>query len=450
MLVPLNLRTYRIAIANGILGVTGMRVADRSIVVPLLVHKLSGGAWLVGLILGLWWIVRMGVQVSAARTLDALDYKKPVYIVSAVLRGVMFAAIAAVLWFANVLPNWLVLGVLIIGIMGNSAGSALAGLTFNDILAKSIPTTKRGSMQMWRRLGALAIIFVAVTPFLRWVIGPDSPYAFPRNFAALFAISVCLSSAAWLLFVRIREPKSHAAAGKPSWREHLRRGIGYVRDDRSYRRVIRIRLLVGLAATIRPFFVVFATQVWGLPDQAAATFLGIQVVAEFLGSAFVGRVSDQLGNRTAVRVAVSSIVLACAAAVAAAWGSWDAPVILLGWQTNLQIIVLGVAFFASGVFLASLMIGYTNYLMDIAPAEHRPSYLGFGTAFLLPLAIAPPVFGWVADAFGFRPVFVTGLLLALAALYLVAQLPEPRDDLDDGDLELFRRPPTADDDDAAN
>ncbi len=108
---------------------------------------------------------------------------------------------------------------------------------------------------------------------------------------------------------------------------------------------------------------------------------------------------------------------------------------------NLQVIVLGAAFVGSGLFLASLQIGYNNYLMDIAPEDQRPSYIGFSTAFTVPLAIAPMLYGWGADLFGYQPAFVSALVLAVAALYLFLQLPEPRDDLDDGDLDQFQQAP---------
>lgn len=437
MLVPLNIRTYRIGIINGMLGVTGARLVDLNTIVPLLIHKLSGAAWMVGLVLGLRGVVRTLVQVAAARTLDTRDHKKPAYVFASVVRASMYIAIAAVMWFAGVLPSSVVLALVVLALLGYAAGGGLAALSFNDILAKSVPTTSRGSLQMWRRLAALVIIFLGVTPLQRWLIGPEGVFDFPRNFAALFAVSVAVSGLGWVLFSWVREPQSRATHTKLTWPQHIRRGVMLFRDDRCYRRVIRIRLLIGIAAAIRPFLIVFATDVWNLPDDVAATFLAIQVGAEFLGATVVGRVSDRLGNRRAILVVITSVVGCCAAAVIAGAADWDMPITILSWQTNLQVIILGIAFVASGFFLASLTIGYTNYLMDIAPEDKRPSYIGFSTAFTLPLSLAPLVYGWGADMFGFQPVFVTALVLSLGSLYLFTQLPEPRDDLDDGDLKGF-------------
>lgn len=445
MLVRFNLRTYRLGIANGIFMFTGSRLADPNTIVPLLIHRLSGAAWLVGVVLGLKGIVEALAQVAIARGLDSRERKKPAYILGSLIKSLTYIAIAAVMWFAAAIPNVVVLAIFVAALLGYRAGLAISDLTLNDILAKSVPTTRRGSLHMWRKLGALVVVFFGVTPFVRWMIGPVGPFDFPRNFGILFAASVAATGLGWLLFALVNEPPSRATERTLSWNEHLRRGLTLLRSDRSYRRVVRIRLLVGIAAAIRPFLVVFATDVWELTDDVAATFIAIQVCAEFLGAVVAGCISDRLGNRRAIFFMIWSIVLCCAAAVVAGASAWDVPIRLLFWQVNLQIIILGAAFVGSGLFLASLQIGYSNYLMDIAPEDQRPSYIGFSTAFTLPLAIAPIAYGWGADLFGYQPAFISALVLALGALYLFLQLPEPRDGLDRGALEQFRRPPTVDD-----
>lgn len=446
MLVPFNRRTYRLGIVNGIFAFTGSRVADPNTIVPLLLHRLSGAAWVVGVVLGLKGVVEALAQVLVARSLDARHRKKPAYIFGSLTQSLTYITIAGILWFGEQIPKSVVLATFIVALLGYRAGLAISGLALSDILTKSIPTTRRGSVHMWRKLGALVVVFFGVTPFVAWTIGPEGPLDFPRNFGLLFAASVAATACGWLLFAQVAEPSSRAAERKVTWREHLRLGVTLFRNDHSYRRVIRIRLLVGIAAGVRPFLIVFATAVWNLPDQVAATFIATQICAEFVGAVIAGRVSDRLGNRRAVHFMIWSIILCCAAAVVAAAGTWDVPVELLAWQTNLQTIILGTAFAGSGLFLASLQIGYSNYLMDIAPEDQRPSYIGFSTAFTVPLAVAPVVYGWVADVIGYQPVFITALVLSLGALYLFLQLPEPRDDVDEAQLQRSMAAPIADED----
>ncbi len=441
MPVPFNRRTYPRGIVNGIFAFTGSRVADPNTIVPLLIHRLSGAAWVVGLVLGLKGVIEALAQVAVARSLDSRDRKKPAYVLGSLTQSLTYIAVAVVLWFAESIPNAVVMAVFIVALLGYRAGLAISGLALNDILTKSIPTTRRGSVHMWRKLGALVVVFFGVTPFVAWAIGADAPFEFPRNFGVLFAASVAATGCGWLLFAQVREPASRATERTVTWRQHLRRGLTLFRDDCCYRRVIRIRLLVGIAAGIRPFLVVFATAVWNLPDEVAATFIATQICAEFLGAVVAGHISDRIGNRRAILFMIWSMILCSAAAVLAAAATWDVPLELFGREVNLQVIILGAAFVGSGLFLASLQIGYNNYLMDIAPEAQRPSYIGFSTAFTVPLAIAPMLFGWGADLFGYQPAFVSALVLAVGALYLFLQLPEPRDDLDDGDLAQFEATP---------
>ena len=201
--------------------------------------------------------------------------------------------------------------------------------------------------------------------------------------------------------------------------------------------------LLGLAAGIRPFFVVFGAKVWGLSDQVAATFLALQLGAEIVGSVISGRTSDRHGNRRVLISAAITISAAAALAAAAACVEWPAAWPLAGRTLDPRILVLGMAFVFGGIFLTGQIIGSQNYMLDIAPQRLRPSYQAFASAFTLPLAVAPVVYGWAADTIGFRAVFLTGLVLALAALVFAGKLPEPRDDLDDADLDEFRAPPTA-------
>ena len=443
MLVPFNLRTYRIGIANGIAAYTGSRLADINTIVPLLIHRLSHRAWIVGLVLGLRNIARILVEVASARTLDARDYKKRTYIFAAMGRGLSYVLVAVTLWFSEIIPTQIVLLAVILGVVGYAAALGPASLAFNDILAKSVPTTRRGSLQMFRKLGALVLIFAGVTPFVSWMIGPRSPLDFPHNYAALFGVAVIFYGTSWVLFAQVREPRSRSSKRKLTWNEHINRGVELFRNDSCYRRVLRIRLLIGIASMIRPFLIVFATEIWELPDEVAATFIAVQVAAEFIGSVIAGRISDHVGNRCAILLMIVSLIICSGAAVTAGSAMWDVPLTLVVWETNLQIIILGLAFIGSGFYLASLSIGFTNYLMDIAPDEKRPSYIGFSTAFTVPLSFAPLLFGWSADVFGYLPIFIAALVLSLGSLYLFLQLPEPRDDLDDEELEEFRQSPVA-------
>jgi MFS family permease len=63
-----------------------------------------------------------------------------------------------------------------------------------------------------------------------------------------------------------------------------------------------------------------------------------------------------------------------------------------------------------------------NVLLEFAPTpEARPTYIGLGTTSMAPVAFASPlVAGLLADAFGFRPVFLVALVAGVVGLGTLA------------------------------
>jgi len=270
------------------------------------------------------------------------------------------------------------------------------------------------------------------------MIGPRGWLKFPQNFALLLVISVAISTAAWILFSLIRESPSRSSSRRLGMMAHLVHGVRLVRRHKEYRRYIRARLLLGAAAGIRPFFIVFASKIWHLSDEVAGTFLALQLGAEVFGSIVAGQTSDRVGNRSVIIIASAALTLAAAVATAATYAPWTAPVSFQDSFMPQKVLVLGIAFVGAGFFMTSLGIGSSNYMMDIAPDRRRPSYLAFVSGFTLPLALVPPAYGWAADTIGFRFVFLVGLALSLVAVALVLRLPEPRDELSEEVLEAHK------------
>ena len=71
-------------------------------------------------------------------------------------------------------------------------------------------------------------------------------------------------------------------------------------------------------------------------------------------------------------------------------------------------------------------MGEFNYMLDIAPAAKRPSYIGFGNAFLLPLSLAPVLVGWLVPLTGYAPLFAGAAFFSFLAILSTTRLKEPR------------------------
>jgi MFS family permease len=81
-------------------------------------------------------------------------------------------------------------------------------------------------------------------------------------------------------------------------------------------------------------------------------------------------------------------------------------------------------FVLAGVQTAAINVSALTVLLEFAPSpDERPTYIGLGSTAMAPVAFATPLIGGaMADALGFRVVFVIALLAGLAGLLLLATL----------------------------
>lgn len=419
---PFARRSFVLNVVNGALSFAGWRAADLSTVVPLLVLKLVGSAWAVGLTQAVQDTARVGTQLFASRLLDARSEKRPAYVLWSVVRvAALFAATVALLRGVGH-PPWAVLSVLLGSLFVLMVGNGIAELAWSDITARSVPSHRRGTLLTARRVLGLVLSLTLAAPLVEWLLSPRSPYHFPANYGMLFLINTVLSGAAWFCFSLIPEPHPDAARRRLTLSQHLTRGVRIVRRDENYRGLLRLRLLLGLAGAIPPFLMAYGKVTLGMPDEAAALFLTLRTLTEMVGSAAMGAVSDRVGNRL---VLVVSTWAGVATFVLATLSAWTARVTPDGDHTA-SFSLLAATFLVLGFYNAARDMGDFNYMLEIAPGPKRPSYLSFANVFLLPLSLLPIGVGAVAPHTGYLPLFAAATIISALAVFAAWRLEEPR------------------------
>lgn len=423
--VPLHRRNFVLNVVNGALSMVSMRLADTSTVLPLLVLKLAGAEWAVGLLQAVQDFGRVAIQVFVARHLDSVPRKMPVYVWGSVARIVSLGVCTAALLYGVDRDPMLVLVAFLASLFVWMLLNGITELAWMDITARSVPSVRRGSMMTGRKSIGIILALLIATPVVNYYLGPQCPMQFPANYGALHVASLLFFAGAWGVFCLVREPAAHAAKRRLSVRHHFARGLRVFQRDPLYQRLQWFRLLMGAAQAFPAFFIAFGKIALALPDQAAATFLGLKLVSEMVASIVFGRVSDRLGNR-AVIVGTSVVsVLTFGAAALCAWlhllAGPGAP------APTSAVVLLGAVFVGFGVLQSGRETGEFNYLLDIAPASKRPSYIGFGNAFLLPLSLLPLAIGAAIPAVGYLPIFACATAFSAAALWVSLRMAEPRE-----------------------
>jgi len=134
-----------------------------------------------------------------------------------------------------------------------------------------------------------------------------------------------------------------------------------------------------------------------------------------------GRVSDRRGNRsllltTAALIALAPLLMLIGPALVDA----------LGLGATALTIALGLVFLLVGSAAdGSAMAGMT-YLLEIAPEDERPTYIGLANTILGAGALLPIAGGWLVLQLGYSGTFVFGAVLGGLGLAAATRLVETR------------------------
>jgi ABC-type sugar transport system substrate-binding protein len=74
---------------------------------------------------------------------------------------------------------------------------------------------------------------------------------------------------------------------------------------------------------------------------------------------------------------------------------------------------------------ASILLGYFNYVLDIAPEAERSTYIGLTNTLAGLLAAAPLVGGWILEQTSYTFLFGLTAILVLPGVLVALTLPKP-------------------------
>ena len=378
-------------------------------VLPAFVRQFTRSAPVIGLVSTVWngsWLLP---QIAAAHWISDKPRKKP-YLMAGLSGRVAFWFVALALWLGLAdFSGWMLTFFFVcLGLFAVTDG--LASVAWFDVLARAIPMKRRG-----RVIGIAQVIGGLAGLGVGWVISlilgsPRLP--FPDNYALMFTLVGVAFVPSSLALVLLREPRAEIDPEAP---EGSRRNgwLTPLVEDGTFRRLMVCRVLVGMVALASPFYVIHATDVLNLPDTAVGGFVAAQQVAGVAAGALLGVVSDRWGPGHTIRIGSALSVVGPLFALVAHVA--DGGLLSQAYP---------VVYVALGIFQSSTMLGFYNYLLEIAPNGRRPAYIGLGNTIMGVLTLAPTVGGWLLEATSYTMLFaVTAGLIFLGFLVALGMSP---------------------------
>jgi hypothetical protein len=397
----------------------GFAFLDPVAVLPILLNDLSGSKVVVGLMSALQragWLVP---QLLAASFVLHRPRKKPFVVYPCLVSRLPLVALAVVfnLEWGRSHPQALLL--LLVGCYTIFFfGDGLSGVPWHDIIGRAIPANLRGrffgSMQF---LGGL--LAVGAGAVVRRVLA-DRSLAFPENYGRLFIFLAGGLVLSTICLALIREPHGPVAEEAQSLSRLLRAIPSTLRAHPRLRRLILGQILCGFAGLAVPFYAVYAHSKLSLPASAGGLFIWAATLGSVGASIVWAYLSDRRGSTAVIR-GVSWLVIASPLAA-----------LILPSLARIMGLSGGMAYLYSLVFLVNgaiwggMWIGFTNYVLEIAPPEIRPLFLGLQATLSAPTLIMPVLGGWLLSAVRFETLFGLVAFAGVFSTIYVYRLPEPR------------------------
>ncbi len=268
-----------------------------------------------------------------------------------------------------------------------------------EIVGKTIPLEKRGSF-FGMRIFFGGLLAVGGGVVVTMIMGR---FSYPTNFGLIFTLALICITLALLFFCFAKEP-SLPGEGR-SFRESLLKGPQIFKGDTNFRRFFLVRMLLGSYLLGMPFYVLYAQKVLGVEDKVIGVYLSCEMVGMISSNVVWGRLSNRRSNRLVLSLTSFMALLS--------------PLLVILFPLS-PTIIFQLAFFFLGATGSGLNIGYTNYLLEIAPPEERATYVGFMNTIIAPTVFFSALGGWIINLSSYT--FLFGLVGGLSLLSFLLSL----------------------------
>jgi hypothetical protein len=360
----------------------GDELASARLVLPWLLSAAGAPSFFIGLLVPVRESLSLLPQLFVAAAIRARAIRKWFWVWGSVVQGLCVMGMAAgALLLEGAAAGWTVVGLLVIFSLARGVSSVSA----KDVMGKTVSKTRRGTLTGYATAAA-GLVTVAAGAWLQ--LGSGAPEGAGGVVGLLLAAGGLWMLGAFL-FAGIREQPGATEGGGNAGREALA-SLSILVSDAPFRRFVITRALLVATALLVPFYAALAREESDGGIGGLGALLVAAGIAATVSSGFWGRMADR-SSRDVLRLAAT--VAGLLSLVVAGWSMAGSP----GLPSS--IVVVG-AFFIIGIAHAGIRIGRKTYLVDMASAQTRATYVAVSNTAIGVVLLAGGVFGLVADWVG--------------------------------------------------
>ena len=388
-------RNFVLGIFNGGTFIFAESLMSMDTVLTWFVQQLGGSNFLIGLVGPMrdagWFLP----QLFVSHPLQRKPYKLPLYRRAAAVRIVAWLVwTVATFVLAGHYPALLL--VFFSAFAVNSLASGFAGLPFMEVVAKTIPPTRRGAY-FGARLFAGSLLGLLASVLVGLILSEQNPLPFPQNVGVLFAFSWVAVAIGLTAFGLVKEPPSDVLDdGGDVYRAYAACGALAEATIMNLRYLLIARVVILLSYVAGPFYSIYSINVLDAPVSIIGLYVGVRTIVALAINPVWSWLSDRHGNRLVMRLATATGVIMISWAVFAPSVARQ-----LNAPDSLMTYLFVPVFALMGIYETGIGIGGVNLTLEVAPANDRAIYIGLTNTVLGIAYISTAVSGLIVDVIGY-------------------------------------------------
>ena len=406
---PRNFFSYLIA---NFVGKIADELASAKLILPWLMSALGAPAALIGFLVPIREAGVLLPQLFVAAAVRNLPKRKGVWLLGASLSGVALLLMALTASsFTGATAGWALLGALVIF----SLARGLCSVSAKDVLGKTVSKGSRGVL-MGVSAGLAGVATLGVGVYLEFFNSQPA--------VETLIMLLILGGLLWFIgvaFFSLINEQDGATEGGGNAFSAAFESFGLIKSDALFRNYLIGRILLLSSALVPPFYIVLAQQYSG----GELTGLGMLIISSGLASMVSAPIFGKLGDRS------SRLVMALSSLAVGVIGIVLFFMVQNGSDLLSHPLTHAFLFFLITVFHGGLRLGRKIYLVDMATADNRATYVALSNTIIGIAMLSGGLIGILADLYSVEFVILLLSLIALFAAWWNARLKEVSAHADD-------------------
>ena len=382
---------------------------DKNSVLPGLILLAGGTQTDIGTLTAIMIGVPLISQIIFASLLLKKSYKKKYLLVGIYLRVTAFLGVALSIYFLKEFTPQLFILIVFFWMALFSISGAFVGISYNDLLGKSIESSKRKKFFVIKQLTTSFGILISAFVLKKMLVG----FSYPDNYKYAFTLAGILLFIGTAGYYLVKERATIVDENAINFVKIIKSIPTQLAQNKNLKYLVIIANLIGLTITITPFYIAYAKKLFVFNNELISNFLLYQIIGMITSNLFWHYLIKKIGFKGMIKI---SILLYSIVPVSA----------LILSQLNSSGI-FSLLFLLVGAAISANRIAIDGALIEISNDSNRVMFTGIFGSLNIVSVVFPLLISLIIAKFSYQTVFIIFPLITLSAYYFTHKMSCPVD-----------------------